>query len=57
MLDQGIVWSVAALVVAAVIGAAFALGIVTFEHSRHEGPRGVPIGAPDSGSKANKGGQ
>ena len=42
MLDHRVVWWVAALVVAAVIGAAFVFGVVTFEPGHHEAPEGGP---------------
>jgi hypothetical protein len=57
MLDHRVVWLVAALVVAAVIGAAFAFGVVTFEPSHHEDPGGVTTKAPESGPKGIAGGR
>jgi hypothetical protein len=46
-------WIVSTLVVVvAVIGAAFAFGVVVYEPSHHEGPVGVTIKAPESGPKA-----
>ena len=57
MLDHRVVWLVALLVVAAVSGAAFAFGVVTFEPSHHEGPVGVTIKAPESGPTAITGGR
>jgi hypothetical protein len=57
MVNHSVIWIVAALLVAAVIGGAFAFGVVTFEPSHHEGPVGVTIKAPESGPKAIIGGR
>jgi hypothetical protein len=57
MVNHRVMWLVAALVVAAVIGAAFAFGVVTFEPGHHQDPRGVTIKAPESGPKAITGGR
>jgi hypothetical protein len=57
MLDHRVVWLVALLVVAAVIGAAFAFGVVTFEPGHHQDPRGVTVTAPESGPQAITGGR
>jgi hypothetical protein len=58
MLDHRVVWLVAALMVAAVLGAAFAFGVVTLGPSHHhEDPLGVTIKAPGSGPKAIGGGR
>jgi hypothetical protein len=57
-MNRRMAWIVAVLVVVAVvIAAAFAFGVVTYEPSHHEDPGGVTIKAPESGPKAIAGGR
>jgi hypothetical protein len=57
-MSRRMAWIVAVLVVVAVvIAAAFAFGVVTYEPSHHEEPGGVTIKAPESGPKAITGGR
>jgi hypothetical protein len=57
-MNRRMAWIVAMLVVVAVvIAAAFAFGVVTYEPSHHEDPGGVTIKAPESGPKAIAGGR
>ena len=58
-MNRRMAWIVAVLVVVAVvIAAAFAFGVVTYEPSYGgERPSGTTIKAPESGPKANPGGR